>query len=146
VGPGSVIGVLTRRDVVDHALQRRARLVQLRSGQVAAAEVCDAHPHLLLAARHYGTPTEVACPICGDAQLTEVHFVYGDSLGQVAGQAKRVAELERMAQTEPAFRVYEVEVCSHCRWNHLIRSFVLGTDGPPARRTRRKTDPIDDWP
>jgi ssDNA-binding Zn-finger/Zn-ribbon topoisomerase 1 len=88
--------VSSKRDVVDYGLQRRALLAELASGRRTPAEACDAHPHLLLAARHYGTPTATACPVC----------------------AKRRQQHE--------FDVYVVEVCPDCGWNHLIRSFILG--------------------
>jgi hypothetical protein len=112
--------------VVDHGLQRRAVLAELRSGRRSLAEACDAHPHLLLAARHYGEDPGVECPICGRPELRYVHFVYGDTLGTASGQAKSFAELERMQDRYDAFRVYVVEVCRSCRWNHLVRSFALG--------------------
>jgi hypothetical protein len=40
------------------------------------------------------------------------------------------------------FRVYVVEVCPECTWNHLTASFVLG-DGVPRRPLRaRRGDPV----
>jgi hypothetical protein len=120
-------------DVVDYALQRRARLREYATGRVSAAELCDAHPHLLLAARHYGEPVAHSCPLCQREALRYVHYVYGDQLGQVAGQAKSTRELAQLSQRFPRFTVYRVEVCTHCRWNHLARSFVVSNeDRPPA--------------
>ena len=43
------------------------------------------------------------------------------------------------------FRVYIVEVCRECYWNHLAASFILG-DGrmrKPPRRQRTLED--EDW-
>jgi hypothetical protein len=121
------------RDVVDYALKRRSRLRELATGRVSAAEVCDAHPHLLLAARHYGEPAPAPCPVCRRETLQHVHYVYGDELGQVAGQAKSSRELRLLSDRFPRFKVYRVEVCTNCRWNHLARSFVLIDEGrPPA--------------
>ena len=77
----TVARVLQRRDVVDYALQRRAVIAGLRAGRLSAWEACDAHPHLRLAARHYGGKVNRPCPICRDLKLVEVHFVYGDELG-----------------------------------------------------------------
>jgi hypothetical protein len=71
-----------------------------------------------------------------------VRFVYGDELGQSAGQAKSAGELERLEHASAAVAVYLVEVCASCSWNHLIESFVIGRgaeDGeriPPPRRRR----------
>jgi hypothetical protein len=121
------------RDVVDYALQRRARLYEYSSGRVSAAELCDAHPHLLMAARHYGEPAPQPCPVCKRETLCHVHYVYGDELGQVAGQAKSSGELRLLSNRFGRFSVYRVEVCTSCRWNHLARSFVLSNEGrPPA--------------
>ncbi len=119
------------RDVVDYALQRRARLTDVAIGRVGVDEVCDAHHYLLLAARHYGEATATPCPVCGKRNVRNVHYAYGDALGHAAGQAKSVPELRRMHADVTEFAVYVVEVCPDCKWNHLIRSFVLGRgDGP----------------
>jgi hypothetical protein len=114
------------RAVIDYALQRRARLRDVALGKVSRDEVCDAHPYLRLAARHYGEPARHACPVCEKSRLSLVHYVYGDALGRSAGQAKSRAELARMAASLPEFDVYVVEVCTNCGWNHLVRSYVLG--------------------
>jgi hypothetical protein len=114
------------RAVIDYALQRRARLADVRHGRVSLGEVCDAHPYLQLAARHYGEPAAHACPVCQHSALRLVHYVYGDALGRTAGQAKARAELAQMAASFPEFEVYVVEVCQDCGWNHLVRSFVAG--------------------
>jgi hypothetical protein len=115
-----------QRDVIDYALQRRALLGDVASGRRTRAEACDAHPHLLLAARHYGTPGPTACPVCAKHRQQHVHFVYGSALGKTSGQAKSPAELAQLAAAFEEFDVYVVEVCPDCGWNHLIRSYVLG--------------------
>ena len=38
-----------------------------------------------------------------------------------------------MAHEHGEFRVYVVEVCRGCGWNHLALSYVLGRDGLQAR-------------
>jgi hypothetical protein len=40
------------------------------------------------------------------------------------------------------FRVYLVEVCKSCHWNHLVHSFTLG-DGK-ERKPPRKQKTIED--
>lgn len=127
----------SRRSVVDYGLARRATLASVRAGRTMVTEVCDAHPYLLRAAKFHGEPTEVACPICGKSLLTHVTYVYGDELGQYAGRVKRSPELEEMAAEYGEFRVYVVEVCQSCGWNHLATSYVLGTGESPVRRGRR---------
>jgi Family of unknown function (DUF5318) len=120
------------RDVIDFALKRRVVLADLAAGRVPPAEVCDAQPYLKLAARHYGEPASIGCPVCAGAGLRRVHYVYGDALGTVAGQAKHVAELRAMRARFDRFTVYQVEVCLDCGWNHLLRTFVLDRDDPTA--------------
>ncbi len=119
--------------MVDFALKRHAVLTDVRAGRVRPAEVCDAQAYLKLAARNYGELTGTACPVCEGPGLRRVHYVYGDKLGTVAGQAKHPVELEALAQRVTEFRVYLVEVCNDCGWNHLLRTFVLGRDksAPP---------------
>jgi uncharacterized protein DUF5318 len=120
------------RDVIDFALKRRVVLADLAAGRVPPAEVCDAQPYLKLAARHYGEPASIGCPVCSGPGLRRVHYVYGDALGTVAGQAKHVRELRAMRSRFDQFTVYQVEVCLDCGWNHLLRTFVLDRDDPTA--------------
>ena len=114
---------------MDYALQRRAVLADLHAGRTTALEACDAHPYLMNAARYHGEPSEQTCPVCRKERLINVHYVYGDELRAASGQAKSVAELHRMGMDHREFKVYVVEVCRACRWNHLAMSFVLGRDG-----------------
>jgi hypothetical protein len=118
--------VRTRRQVVDHALQRRAVLTDLYAGRVSAIEVCDATPYLVRAAKFHGERTESACPVCRREAVWQVNYVYGDELKTTAGSARRTAELVAMESRFAAFRVYVVEVCPGCRWNHLTQTYVLG--------------------
>ncbi len=101
----------TRRSVVDYGLARRATLASVQAGHTTVADVCDAHPYLLRAAKFHGEPTEIRCPICRKAKLTHVTYVYGDELGQYEGRVKRGPELDEMAAEYGEFRVYVVEVC-----------------------------------
>jgi hypothetical protein len=120
--------VIEARDVIDYALKRRAVLTGLAAGRIPPAEACDAHPYLTLAARHYGETVSATCPVCAGAGLRRVYYVYGDSLGSVAGQAKLAGELEALTRRFGQFNVYQVEVCLDCGWNHLLRTFVLVRD------------------
>jgi hypothetical protein len=130
-------GTVERRLVVDYALARRATLASVRSGRTTLSDACDAQPYLLRAAKYHGEPTEEPCPVCRKANVTHVTYVYGDELGQYAGRVKRTAELADMAAEYGEFRVYVVEVCQSCGWNHLATSYVLGTGEQPAGRRRR---------
>ncbi|MEV4255761.1 DUF5318 family protein [Spirillospora sp. NPDC049652] len=120
------------RLVVDYGLAKRAALAELRSGQLTRADACDAHPYLLRAARFHGEPTDAPCPVCHAVRLTLVRYVYGDELGRLAGRVTGTAELAEMAREYGEFRVYVVEVCQGCAWNHLSRSYVLGHEDPAA--------------
>ncbi len=107
------------------------------AGRTTVTDVCDAHPYLLRAAKFHGEPTDTGCPICRRAKLTHVTYVYGDELGRYEGRVKQGPELAEMAMEYGEFRVYVVEVCQSCSWNHLASSYVLGTGEQPARRSRR---------
>ncbi|GAA3962489.1 DUF5318 domain-containing protein [Actinomadura viridis] len=123
------------RLVVDYCLAKRAVLAGLRSGHLSRDDACDAHPYLLRAAKYHGEPTQRRCPVCGKHRLTHVTYVYGDELGRYAGRVKVTAELADMAREYGEFRVFVVEVCQGCAWNHLTVSYVLGHgDEPRSQR------------
>ena len=129
----------SQRLYVDYALQRRATLHSLNAGgTLTLADVCDADTYLLQAAKFHGEQTEVLCPVCRKESLTHVTYVFGDELGQYSGRIKATSELEPMAREFGEFRVYVVEVCRGCAWNHLSSSFVLGDGVPRSRGNRRR--------
>jgi hypothetical protein len=143
--------VWSQRSVVDFGLARRATLESLRgTGPVTPEDACDAHPYLLRAARFHGEATERDCPVCRAVRLVELSYVYGEQLGRYGGRLRSPSELAQMAHEYGEFRVYVVEVCSACGWNHLVRSFVLG-DGVDRRAGARRTgvgeqDVLDETP
>jgi hypothetical protein len=125
------------RAVVDYSLARRATLTGLSTGRVARREVCDAQAYLIRAARYHGQARDDACPLCGANSLGQVFFTYGDCFrGDTNGRARRARELLALADEVTEFTAYLVEVCSDCRWNHLLASFVLGTGVSVKRRAR----------
>ncbi|MEV4217438.1 MULTISPECIES: DUF5318 family protein [unclassified Nonomuraea] len=128
----------SQRRVVDCGLARRAVVHSPRSGRAASGDLCDAQPNLLRARaiRRFGEPTERLCPVCERENVTNVTYVYGDSRSRHAGRAKVTSELAAMAHDYDEFRVYVVEVCQGCSWNHLTVSFVLG-NGPPDVAARQ---------
>ncbi len=130
----------SQRLVVDYGLARRAALAELTSGGLTVDEACDAQPYLLRAAKYHGEPTSQVCPVCSKELLTHVTYVYGDELGRHAGRVKLAVELAEMAREFAEFRVYVVEVCQSCAWNHLTLSYVLGhgDTAPDEGRTARK--------
>ena len=85
--------------MVDYALQRRALLAEVHSGRVGVAEVCDASPYLLRAARFHGEPSEQTCPVCRKERLTLVSWIFGDALKHAAGSARKPDEIEQLANS-----------------------------------------------
>lgn len=107
------------------------------SGRTGVAEVCDANPYLLRAAKYHGRSSSVKCPICRKEQLTLVSWVFGDSLGPASGSARNTEELVLLAARFDEFKVHVVEVCRTCSWNHLVKSYVLGAPRSPKARSTR---------
>ncbi|MFL0239399.1 DUF5318 domain-containing protein [Mycobacterium sp. SMC-17] len=128
-----------QRQVVDYALRRRSLLAEVYSGRTGVTEVCDANPYLLRAAKFHGRTSSVMCPICRKEPLTLVSWVFGDHLGAVSGSARSTEELVLLAAKYDEFAVHVVEVCRTCSWNHLVKSYVLGTPSPPKAAKPRGT-------
>jgi hypothetical protein len=129
------------RSVIDYALARRATLADLFAGRVSSSDVCDAHPYLRRAAKYHGERTKKRCPVCrGKDPLIHVTYTYGDELGESSGRVRATKDLPALASRYSELRVYVVEVCPPCGWNHLITSYVIGTAEPRAKKqTRRRT-------
>ena len=146
LGPAAPVANPTRpRELIDYALQRRGLLERLGGASllsVEMAEVCDADPYLLRAAKNLGEPTERKCPVCRKIDLVHVTYVFGAELGPYSGRLKPSDELPAMAFEHGEFRVYVVEVCTGCAWNHLHLSYTLG-DGVPRRPLARPADLLD---
>jgi hypothetical protein len=130
-GAGALRGVGTGvRGVVDHRLARRALIAEYRKGRLARHQVCDAHPELVRAARQVGRPTDASCPICEDARLVLLTYVFGPRLpahGRCVTTAKEMHQLNRRTDQLAA---YVVEVCPSCTWHHLLRVLPIGGRTP----------------
>jgi len=112
--------------VVEFGLVRRALLVQLAEGRLRHEDLCDAHPELVRAARNLGRATGEQCPVCHDADLVEVTYVFGARLpagGTCPATRADLLKLERRA--EPV-QCYAVEVCVACSFHHLARRWSAG--------------------
>lgn len=69
--------------------------------------------------------------------MVNLHYVFGDQLGQYSGRIKSTKELDEMQNEFGEFKVVVVEVCLECGWNHMISSYLLG-DGVKRRPPRRQ--------
>lgn len=129
----------SQREVIDYALQRRSTLERLRrpSRHLSVPDACDADPMLIRAAHHHGEKSDYPCPVCGSTSLVNLHYTFGDQLGQYSGRIKGLAQIEQMAHEYGEFKVFVVEVCPQCRWNHMTQSFVMG-DGVVRKPPRRQ--------
>ena len=125
------------RAFVDYALVRRGVLTDLAQGRVRRDEVCDADPLLRRAALTLGTPAGQACPVCAGDRLLHSTWLYGDELGASSGRSAFPGEVAEVAAEHAEVRVYVVEVCAGCGWNHLIESYVVGHGREPSRPRRR---------
>jgi uncharacterized protein DUF5318 len=114
--------------VVDYTLAKRAIIRDARRGLLSVAELCDAHPELMRAARYVGEPTKSDCPVCGKEKLVLLAYVYGDGLRADNGRVWSIETGLKITAANPGSCCYVVEVCRGCQWNHLHEAFT-------ARRT-----------
>jgi hypothetical protein len=108
----------SKRAYVDFALKKRATIASIYRGLNTTSDACDADPYLRRAAKFHG-------------ELTA-----RDQLGQYSGRIKNNDELDEMQSEYGEFRVYVVEVCLGCGWNHLTASYLLG-DGIERKPPRK---------
>jgi hypothetical protein len=109
---------------VDYTLAKRALLRQVRTGLLSRADICDAHPELMRAARNVGENSRRDCPVCSGAKLRLLAYVYGDGLKNENGRVWPLDVGLSMAADRPGSWCYVVEVCTECQWNHLSEAFV----------------------
>ena len=130
----------TMRSSIDYSLSKRRTLIALFQGAASAMDACDADPYLRRAAKHHGELTDRDCPMCRKDKVIELQYTFGDQLGQYSGRIKTNAELEEMQSEFGEFRVYVVEVCLGCGWNHLTASYLLGDgqDRKPPRKVKTR--------
>ena len=114
---------------IDYRLARQSVLSEYKKGRIAQHEICDAHPELARAARELGEPTKLTCPVCEDANVVLVTYVFGPRLPAFGRCISSRKELQAIAKRSGSFSAYVIEVCPECSWNHLARTFLLN----PAR-------------
>ena len=112
---------------IDYRLARLAVISEYRKGRLARHEVCDAHPELRRAARSASEPTEMECPICEEDHIVLVTYAFGAKLPASGRCITAKGELAKLAKGRSQLAAYVVEVCPSCHWNHLAKTFLLGT-------------------
>lgn len=130
------------RQLVDHSLARRQAILEIKRTGGYHFDGSDTDPYLLRAAAHYGTQTERPCPICEEVNLVDLIYVYSRELGYASGRARRPQELPGLATSHGFLRVFTLEVCSGCGWNHVLTTYLLG-DGKPRRPARKPRGLVD---
>jgi hypothetical protein len=117
---------------IDYRLARQSLISEYRKGRLARHEVCDAQPELLRAARNVGEESTRQCPICEEANVVLVSYVFGPRMPAHGRCVTSRAEMERLRRGRDELACYVVEVCPSCRWNHLARTFLV----VPVRQRR----------
>ena len=80
------------------------------------------------------SPTSIECPICEDANVVLVSYVFGPGLPPFGRCISSKDELAKLKRRPADMACYVVEVCPNCSWNHLARVF-------PGRPGRADAEP-----
>lgn len=107
---------------IDYRLARERTIFAYKSGEATRSEVCDAQSELMRNAVNCGVPIGVRCPICHANSLVEVLYVFGPRLPAGGRCIVTNKDLDRIRRWEGKFTAYDVEVCTECKWNHLLRT------------------------
>ena len=129
-GPESMRGAPSAGHVVgqvDYRLARNAVVSEFRKGRLSRLDVCDAHPELLRAATNVGQETREDCPICEETKVVLVSYVFGTRLPPSGKCVTSQRELMKLSRGARELACYVVEVCPQCSWNHLARTFTVGS-------------------
>jgi hypothetical protein len=128
---GATAGQLTGQ--VDYRLARNAIVSEFRKGRLSRLDVCDAHPELLRAATNVGEDTQEECPICEEAKVRLVSYVFGRGLPPSGRMVTSKTELRKLSRGHRDLACYIVEVCPNCSWNHLAQTIALAGARPVDR-------------
>jgi Family of unknown function (DUF5318) len=121
---GATAGSAVAGDV-DYRLARNMVVREFQKGRLSRLDICDAHPDLLRAAANVGEETREDCPICEEAKVRLVSYVFGSRLPPSGTCVTSKREMTRLSKGGRGLRCYVVEVCPVCAWNHLARSFTV---------------------
>ena len=120
---------------VDYRLARNAVVSEFRKGRLSRLDVCDAHPELLRAATNVGEETREDCPICEEAKVRLVSYVFGSRLPPSGTCVTTEHQMAKLSSGSRNLACYVVEVCPNCSWNHLAQSFAIGSGQPRSGHT-----------
>jgi Family of unknown function (DUF5318) len=112
---------------IDYRLARNSVVSEFRKGRLSRLDVCDAHPELLRAATNVGQETREDCPICEETKVVLVSYVFGTRLPPSGKCVTSQRELMKLSRGARELACYVVEVCPQCSWNHLARTFTVGS-------------------
>jgi hypothetical protein len=112
---------------VDYRLARNSVVSEFHKGRLSRLDICDAHPDLLRAAVNVGHETSEDCPICEEAKLRLVSYVFGSRLSPSGVCVTSKQEMKNAARVAKDLVCYVVEVCPACAWNHLNRSYAVSS-------------------
>ena len=115
--------------IIEYRVMRNALVRQVREGRKMVEEVCDAHYDLVRAAKGVGRPMGELCPVCNESELRQVVYVFGEKLSPSGVCPVSKADLRRLERRELPVTIYAVEVCTSCRFNHLLRKWHAGGVG-----------------
>jgi hypothetical protein len=99
---------------VDYRLARNAIVSEYRKGRLSRLDVCDAHPELLRAATNVGEESREECPICEEAKVRLVSYVFGSRLPPSGKCVTTRSELAKLSRGARDLACYVVEVCPNC--------------------------------
>ena len=122
---------------IDYRLARQSLISEFKKGRIDRQEVCDAQAELMRAARNVGEPSSRVCPICEDAHVVLVTYVFGPRMPASGRCVTTKAEMKALARAVDELAAYVVEVCPACKWNHLARTFLLTSTSPKRNRPAR---------
>jgi hypothetical protein len=122
---------------IDYRLARQSLISEFKKGRIDRQEVCDAQTELMRAARNVGEASNRLCPICEDAHVVLVTYVFGPRMPASGRCVTTKKELSALSRENGDLAAYVVEVCPSCKWNHLARTFLLPSpkSGPPRSRS-----------
>lgn len=138
VSPRRVAGAPTEASV-EYRLLRDALAKAVRTGKVNREDACDAHPELVRAGTNLGRKTGELCPICESIETVEVTYVFGAKLPPGGTCPSTKTELNRLLRREEPVQAYTVEVCTACRFHHLLRRYPGKLDVAKASKRTMKS-------